>query len=165
MIYETFASSYECNQALREINSIRQVLPRGAWIDTPVPFDHSAPPQSTPNRCPAALVLNPIVGSGRHQKTVMDGDSSLNLIHENTLDKMLIDKFCIEQSCATFKGIVPRREARCSGKMTMVVVIGTPRNYRSEAITFISLLSRADTMPSSDGAPSLNSKKYRIMAT
>ena len=66
----------------------------------------------------------------------MDGSSGLNLIYEETLNKMEIDKSRIEQSSTTFKGIIPSREARCAGKITLDVVFGTPENYRSEEITF-----------------------------
>ena len=66
----------------------------------------------------------------------MDGGSGLNLIYEETLNKMEIDKSRIEQSSTTFRGIIPSREARCAGKITLDVVFGTPENYRSEEITF-----------------------------
>ncbi|XP_020182069.1 uncharacterized protein [Aegilops tauschii subsp. strangulata] len=98
----------------------------------PITFDHNDQPKLAQNRCPAALVLNPIVGSCRLQKVLMDGGSNLNLIYADTLDKMC----AAEQSCTTFKGIVPGREACCSGKITMDVVSGTPDNYRSEEVTF-----------------------------
>ena len=49
---------------------------------------------------------------------------------------MEIDRSRIEQSSTTFRGIIPRREARCAGKITLDVVFGTPENYRSEEITF-----------------------------
>ena len=49
---------------------------------------------------------------------------------------MEIDKSRIEQSGTTFRGIIPSREARCAGKITLDVVFGTPENYRSEEITF-----------------------------
>ena len=66
----------------------------------------------------------------------MDGGSGLNLIYEETLNKMEIDKSRIEQSNTTFRGIIPSWEARCAGKITLDVVLGTPENYRSEEITF-----------------------------
>ena len=49
---------------------------------------------------------------------------------------MEIDRSRIEQSSTTFRGIIPGREARCAGKITLDVVFGTPENYRSEEITF-----------------------------
>ena len=66
----------------------------------------------------------------------MDGSGGLNLIYEETLQKMEIDWNRIEQSSTTFREIIPSREARCAGKITLDVVFGTPENYRSEEITF-----------------------------
>ena len=66
----------------------------------------------------------------------MDGGSGLNLIYEETLQKMEIDWNRIEQSSTTFQGIIPSREARCAGKITLDVVFSMPDNYRSEEITF-----------------------------
>ena len=66
----------------------------------------------------------------------MDGGSGLNLIYEETLQKMEIDWNHIEQSSTTFKGIIPSREAHCARKITLDVVFGTLENYRSKEITF-----------------------------
>ena len=95
----------------------------------------------------------------------MDGGSGLNLIYEETLSKMEIDKRRIEQSGTTFRGIIPTREARCAGKITLDVVFGTPENYRSEEITF-------QVAPFSSGYHALlggtrvqNFKLYPIMGT
>ena len=66
----------------------------------------------------------------------MDDGSGLNLIYEETLQKMEIDWNRIEQSSTTFRGIIPSREAHCAGKITLDVVFGTPENYRSKEITF-----------------------------
>ena len=82
------------------------------------------------------MVLSPIVDGFRLTKVLMDGGSGLNLIYEETLSKMEIDKSRIKQSSTTFRGIIPSREARCAGKITLDVVFGTPENYRSEEITF-----------------------------
>ena len=72
----------------------------------------------------------------RLTKVLMDGGSGLNLIYEDTLHKMEIDRIRIEQSSTTFQGIIPTREARCAGKITLDVVFGSLENYRSEEITF-----------------------------
>ena len=66
----------------------------------------------------------------------MDGGSGLNLIYEETLQKMEIDWSRIERSSTTFRGIIPSREARCTGKIILDVVFGSLDNYRSEEITF-----------------------------
>ena len=49
---------------------------------------------------------------------------------------MEIDRNRIKQSSRTFRGIIPSREARCAGKITLDVVFGTLDNYRSKEITF-----------------------------
>ena len=81
------------------------------------------------------MVLSPIVDGFRLTKVLMDGGGGLNLIYEETLQKIEIDRNRIEQSSKTFRGIIPSREARCAGKITLDVVFGTPENYRSEEIT------------------------------
>jgi hypothetical protein len=59
----------------------------------------------------------------------MDGGSGLNLIYEDTLHKMDIDRSRIKKSSTTFRGIIPSREARCAGKITLDVVFGTPDEH------------------------------------
>ena len=91
------------------------------------------------------MVLSPIVDVFCLTKVLMDGGSGLNLIYEETLRKKEIDWSRIERSSTTFRGIIPSREVRCTGKITLDVVFGTPDNYRSEEITFKWPRSAADT--------------------
>src|SRR5215216_4872281 len=101
-----------------------------------ITFTAEDEPRSRSVRAPAALVLNPIVDGFRLTKVLMDGGSGLNLIYEDTLDKMQVDRTRIEQSNTTFRGIIPSREARCSGRINLDVAFGTPENYRSEELLF-----------------------------
>ena len=117
------------------------------WSDTTITFNASDEPKFRTARAPAALVLSPIVDDFRLTKVLMDGGGGLNLIYEETLQKMEIDSNCIEQSSTTFRGIIPCREVRCTGKITLDVVFDTPENYRSEEITFQVAPSVADTTP------------------
>ena len=66
----------------------------------------------------------------------MDGNNSLNLIYEETLEKMQFDTTRIQHSSITLKGIIPRKEAWCKGKIALYVIFGTPENYRSEGLIF-----------------------------
>ena len=77
-------------------------------------------------RAPDALVLNPIVDGFRLTKVLMDSGSGLNLIYEDTLDKMQMVRSRMEQRNTTFRGIIPSREARCLGRIKLDVVFGTP---------------------------------------
>ena len=118
---------------MAEICHIAEINP---WSDTTITFNASDEPKFRTARAPAALVLNPIVDGFHLTKVLLDGGSGLNLIYEETLHKMEIDKSRIEQSSTTFRGIIPSREARCARKITLDVVFGTRENYRSEEITF-----------------------------
>ena len=118
---------------MAEIYHVAALTP---WSDTAITFNASDEPKFRTTRAPAALVLGPIVGGFRLTKVLMDGSSILNLIYEETLQKMEIDWNRIEQSSTTFRGITPSQEARCAGKITLDVVFGTPENYRSKEITF-----------------------------
>ena len=42
----------------------------------------------------------------------------------------------ISHSNATFKGVIPDPEARCTGSLKLEVVFGSPDNFRSEELTF-----------------------------
>ena len=135
-VFETFASNNRRKRALCSLADICHVVAINPWSDTAITFNASDEPQFQSVRAPGALVLNPIVDGFWLTKVLMDGGSGLNLIYEETLKKMEIDKSRIEQSGTTFRGIIPSREARCAGKITLDVVFGTLENYRSEEITF-----------------------------
>jgi len=56
-----------------------------------ITYDRSDHPDyvSRPGRCP--LVVDPIVGTKRLTKVLMDGGSGLNIMYSETLDAMGID--------------------------------------------------------------------------
>jgi hypothetical protein len=110
--------------------------PWAALLDTPITFAERDRPAVDLTRCPATLVLDPIVDGCRLHKVLMDEGSSLNLLYKDTLDKMQLDTACIQHSFITFKGIIPGKEARCEGKITLNMVFGTPEKYRSKELTF-----------------------------
>ena len=123
----------ELRRSLTEVCHVATIDP---WNNTTITYSASDKPKFRIVRAPAALVLSPIVDGFRLTKVLMDGGSGLNLIYEETLNKMDFDRSRIVQSSTTFRGIIPSREARCAGKITLDVVFGTPENYRSEEITF-----------------------------
>ena len=123
-------------QTIHSLTEVYQVATTNPWSDTAITFNASDEPKFRTARAPAALVLSPIVDGFRLTKVLMDGGSGLNLIYEETLNKMEIDRSHIEQSSTTFRGIIPSRKAQCAGKITLDAAFGTPENYRSKEITF-----------------------------
>ena len=110
-IFETFDSNNRRKRALHSLAEVCHVASINPWNDTAITFNGSDEPQFRTVRAPASLVLSPIVDGFRLTKVLMDGGSGLNLIYEETLNKMEIDKSRIEQSSTTFRGIIPSREA------------------------------------------------------
>ena len=106
------------------------------WVAMPITFDEKDEPSPGNNHAPAALVLDPIVDGFRLTKVLMDGGSGLNLIFEDTLDKMQFNRSRIKHSHTTCRGIIPGREAHCSGCVTLDIVFGTLDNYISKPLLF-----------------------------
>ena len=109
-VFETFASNNMRKRTLRSLAEVYQVATINPWSDTAITFNASDEPKFRTARAPAALVLSPIVDDFRLTKVLMDGGSGLNLIYEETLQKMEIDWNRIERSSTTFRGIIPSRE-------------------------------------------------------
>ena len=95
IVFETFASNNRRKRALRVLAEVSHVAAVNPWNDTAITFNASNEPQFRIVRAPATLVLSPIVDGFRLTKELMDGGSGLNLIYEETLNKMEIDKSCI----------------------------------------------------------------------
>ena len=111
-VFETFASKNRRKRALRSLAEVCHVAAINPWNDTAITFNASDEPQFRIGRAPAALILSPIVDGFQLTKVLMDGGSGLNLIYEETLNKMEIDKCHIEQSSTTFRAsLVGRHDA------------------------------------------------------
>ena len=81
-------------------------------------------------------MVDPIIGTKRLTKVLMDGGSGLNIMYAETLDAMGIDRACIRPTGAPFHGIVPRKQAIPFGQIDLPITFGDPSNYRMETLTF-----------------------------
>ena len=97
---------------LRDLAEVCQVAVVNPWNDMAITFNVDDEPRSRSVRAPAALVLNPIVDGFQLTKVLMDGGSRLNLIYEDTLNKMQMDKSHIEQSVTTELSPVEKYDAQ-----------------------------------------------------
>ena len=82
------------------------------------------------------MVLNPIIDEYRLTRVLMDGDSSLNLIYEDTVHRMGINRSRISPSNTTFEGVIPGVDAYGRGSIMLEVTFGSPGNSRSEELLF-----------------------------
>jgi hypothetical protein len=76
------------------------------WSKSAITFNRSDHPSNVlqPGRC--LLVVDPIVGTKRLTRVLMDGGNSLNIMYAKTLDAMGIDRSHIRPSGALFHDIV-----------------------------------------------------------
>jgi hypothetical protein len=83
-----------------------------------------------------AMVVNPLIQGYEFSKCLVDGGSSLNIIYVETLTKLSLTKTQLRHSAVTFYGVVPGRQAKSLGSITLKVAFGDENNYRKEPITF-----------------------------
>ena len=81
-------------------------------------------------------MVDPIVGTKRLTKVLMDGGSDLNIMYVETLDAMGVDRARIRPTRAPFHGIVPGKQAIPIGQIDLPITFGNPSNYRIETLTF-----------------------------
>ena len=133
MIYATHIPKWERKRALRDVYAMEPVAPKfNPWSSCSITFDRRDHPTSIRRGGSAALVLDPIIDGFHLTRILMDGGSSLNLRYQDTVRKMGIDPSRIKPTKTTFKGVIPRVEARCTGSITLEVVFRSPDNFRSE---------------------------------
>ena len=77
-------------------------------------------------------MIDPIVGTKRLTKILMDGGSGLNIMYAKTFDKMAIDRTRVRPTRAPFHGIVPGKQAMPLGQIDLPVTFMDPFNYRTE---------------------------------
>jgi hypothetical protein len=81
-------------------------------------------------------VVDPIIGTKHLTKVLVDGGSSLNIMYEETLDAMGIDRSCIRLSGVPFHGIMPGNQAIPLRQINLPITFRDPTNYRMETLTF-----------------------------
>jgi hypothetical protein len=83
-----------------------------------------------------AMVVNPLIQGYEFSKCLMDGGSSLNIMYVETLTKLGLTKTQLRHSAVTFYGVVPGRQTKSLGSITLKVAFSDENNYREEPITF-----------------------------
>ena len=74
-------------------------------------------------------MVDPIVGSKRLTKVLMDGGSGLNILYADTFNAMGIDRASLRPSGAPFHDVVPGKQAVLLGQIDLLVMFGDPSNY------------------------------------
>jgi hypothetical protein len=121
----------------REVLFTEPAVPRYLrWSEAPITFDKADHPDYIPQPGRFPLVVDPIVGTKRLGKVLMDGGSGLNLLYADTLDAMGIPRARLRPSSAPIHGVVPGKQAVPLGQIDLPVTFGSPSNFRKETLTF-----------------------------
>jgi hypothetical protein len=83
-----------------------------------------------------AMVVNSLIQGHEFSKFLMDGGSSLNIMYMETLTKLCLTKTQLRHSVVTFYGVVPGRQAKSLGSITLKVAFSNENNFCEEPITF-----------------------------
>ena len=121
----------------REVYSAEPATPSFLkWSEAQITFDRSDHPNRVHRPGKLPLVVDPIIGTKRLTKVLMDGGSGLNILYAETLDAMGVDRSKLRPTGAPFHGVVPGHRAVPLGQIDMPVTFGTPKNFRKETLTF-----------------------------
>jgi hypothetical protein len=82
------------------------------------------------------MVVNPLIKGYEFSKCLMDGGSSLNIMYVETLTKLGLTKTQLRHSVFTSYGVVPGRQAKSLGSITLKVAFDDENNFCEEPITF-----------------------------
>jgi hypothetical protein len=82
------------------------------------------------------MVVNPLIQGYEFSKCLMDGGNSLNIMYVETLTKLGLTKTQLRHSAITFYGVVPSRQAKSLGSITLKVAFDDENNFCKDPITF-----------------------------
>ena len=81
-------------------------------------------------------MVDPIIGTKRLTKVLMDGGSGVNIMYAKMLDAMGIDRVRVQPTRVPFHGIMPGKQAMPLRQIDLPITFGDPSNYRMETLTF-----------------------------
>jgi hypothetical protein len=122
--------------AMRSLNAtVPKVCQFVRWFKTPVQWSREDHLEHIPDGY-YAMVVNPLIQGYEFTKCLMDGGSGLKIMYTKTLTKLGLYKTQFRHSVVTFYGVVPGRQAKSLGSITLKVAFADEKNFREEPITF-----------------------------
>jgi hypothetical protein len=137
--YHTFLgppTTKDQRAAMRSLNfTVPKVCQYARWLEVPVQWRREDHPEHIPNGY-YAMVVNLLIQGYEFTKCLMAGGSILNIMYTETLTKLGLTKTHLRHSAVTFYGVVPGRQARSLGSITLKDAFGDENNFHEEPITF-----------------------------
>src|SRR3954462_11165939 len=133
------------------------------WSLKPIIFDQLDYSRNIKNAGRTALILDPIIDGFQFTNVLMHGGSGLNLIYQDTIQRMGINPARIRHSKTSFQGVAPGPDTHCMGFLWLIVIFGSANNFRREKWTFhvVPFSSRYQALMGAELSLALT--QYRIM--
>jgi hypothetical protein len=106
------------------------------WSEDAITFSREDHPNRIPNPGQYPLVVDPVIGTARFSKVLMDGGSNLNILYAHTLRLLGIGLDQLWPSTMPFYGVAPGKHVQPLGQIDLPVWFSTPDNFRKETLTF-----------------------------
>jgi hypothetical protein len=124
-----------------DVNAVMPAEPQFMhWSEASITWGREDHPPLMPRPGGYTLVLNPIMFSKMHtcrfSCMLIDGGSSINLLHCTSMEKLGIPAIQLKPTKLTFHGIMPGHSYTPMGKIQLEVLFGEKDNFRREAIWF-----------------------------
>jgi hypothetical protein len=121
----------------REVHVVEPTIPCNLWwFEFSIIFISHDHHYSIPHPEAYPLVIEPVVGSKRLTKVLMDMGSGLNIMYIETFDRLGIASSTVRPSTAPFHGIIPDHQAYPLGRITLSVTFDDHTNFRTEWLQF-----------------------------
>jgi hypothetical protein len=105
------------------------------WSEDAITFSREDHPNRIPNPGQYPLVVDPVIGSARFSKVLMDEGSNLNILYAHNLRLLGIRLDQLRPSTTPFHGVAPSKRVQLLGQIDLPVWFGTPDNFRKETLT------------------------------
>jgi hypothetical protein len=106
------------------------------WSEDTIMFSREDHLNRIPNPGQYPLVVDPVIGTARFSKVLMNGGSSLNILYAHTLHLLGIGLDQLRLSTTPFHGVASGKRVQPLGQIDLPVWFGTPDNFRKETLTF-----------------------------
>jgi hypothetical protein len=82
------------------------------------------------------MVVNPLINGYEFTKCLIDGGSSLRIMYLETLHKLRFTETNLNHSATSLFRVVPGRQEKSLGYISLKVAFGNEDSFREETITF-----------------------------
>lgn len=128
-------------QQHREVNAVASEVPQFMhWSERPISSSRDDHPVVMPSPGAYAMVLDSTFSTERRacrfSRVLIDGDSSINILYRDTMEKLGIKEKQLLPSRTMFHGIVPGLSCSPIGKIKIDVLFGDKTHFRREPIWF-----------------------------